>query len=150
MSQCLSFTKNGNLYNLCNRMGNYGLISLLFSRFSQNCPRALAITCLSHKGQNVWANCTRPQCPPFQCRQKCPNKRNFCPLCDKQEIASALATRAILGKLWKYAWNLHVQSCCCFFFWLIRKKCAARAKIVFCWLDVLLLFLTVLVVFTLS
>ena len=36
---------------------------------------------------------------PFLCRQKCQNKRNFFPLCDKQEIASALATRAILGKL---------------------------------------------------
>ena len=33
---------------------------------------------------------------PFQCRHKCQNKRNFFPLYDKQAIASALATRAIL------------------------------------------------------
>ena len=37
----------------------------------------------------------------------------------------------------------HVQS----FFMLIRKKCAARAKFVFCLLDLCLLFFTVLVVF---
>ena len=43
---------------------------------------------------------------------------------------------------------LHVKSCFCFL--LIRKKtCAARAKFVFSLLDLLLLFFTVLVVFTL-
>ena len=59
---------------------------------------------------------------PFQCRHKCQNKRNFCPLCDKQAIASALTTWAILWKLWKHAWNLHVQNC----FLLIRWMFCCR------------------------
>ena len=43
--------------------GSFGKTLKIQVKLILNCPRALAITCLSHKGQNFSGNCILAQCP---------------------------------------------------------------------------------------
>ena len=43
--------------------GNFGKTLKIQVKIILNCPRALSIACLSHKGQKFWRNYIRARCP---------------------------------------------------------------------------------------